>query len=133
MASHPYTTRYALADREFVGPVIGTYDTWAEAEHSVNGRADASVIVTAYESHGRTPLTWAKDANTSILESGQYRAYTAQRSVGEHQVQRWIAYFRAEDQSHLLASTDNCARALAACEAHAFDRETRLAADYARP
>jgi hypothetical protein len=128
MASHPYTTRYALADREFVGPVIGTYDTWADAEHSVNGRADACVIVTAYESHGRTPLTWAKDANTSVLASGPYRAYTAQRSVGERQVQRWIAYLQAEDQSHLLASTDDRARALAACEAHAFDGETQLRA-----
>src|SRR5690606_4362453 len=59
--SRPYTARFALADNEFTGPVLGAYETWADAEDAVRERADARVIVIAYESHGRVPLTWQEN------------------------------------------------------------------------
>lgn len=56
----PFTTRFALADSAFTGPLIGAYDSWQGAEQAISDRPDARVIVTAYESDGRLPLAWRR-------------------------------------------------------------------------
>lgn len=124
--SRPYTARFALADNEFTGPVLGAYETWADAEDAVRERADARVIVIAYESHGRVPLTWQENPSTGMWESGHYGVYPATRQFGGREVTHWIAYLRTGSQATYLASTDSRARALAACESYAFDHAEGL-------